>query len=184
MILHEYRSAPVRFVLGNARISLLRPHARCFIRSAEHVNRGRVHADQVACADPANDNGLDSIETIHAHYLRVRKDGDATPHARAGSAQRPAKAPYQRHSRGTNHDQHPHAAASGVNRSRDCAGITGNDHQIHSLAHRVDTERGNPCTTIGPLSALRKASICRNSTAFNRRGFNSVCPAGAAGARL
>ena len=64
------------------------------------------------------------------------------------------------------------------------AGIAGNDHQIHSLAHRVDTERGDPCTTIGPLSALRKASICRNSTAFNRSGFNSVCPAGAAGARL
>lgn len=34
-----------------------RIHARCFIRSAEHVNRGRVHADQAACAQPANDNG-------------------------------------------------------------------------------------------------------------------------------
>jgi hypothetical protein len=148
------------------------------------VNRGRVHADQAACADPPNDNGLDSIEAIHAHNFCVGEDGNATPHPRAGSAQRPAKAPCQRHWCRTNHDQHPHAASSGVNRSGDCAGITGNDHQIHSLAHRVDTERCNPFTTIGPLSALRKASNCLNFTAFNRSGFNSVCPAGAAGARL
>ena len=124
------------------------------------------------------------MEAIHAHDLRVGEDGDATPHARAGGAQHPAKAPYQRHWCGTNHDQHPHAASSGVNRSSDSAGITGNDHHIHSLAHRVDTERANPFTTIGPLSALRKASNCLNSTAFSRSGFNSVCPAGAAGARL
>lgn len=147
-------------------------------------NRGRVHADQAACADPANDNGLDPIEAIHTYNLCVGKDGNATPHAHAAGAQRPAKAPYQRHSCGTNHDQHPHTALSGVNRSRDSAGLTGNDHQIHSLAHRVDTERCNPFTTIGPLSALRKASNCVNSTAFNRSGFSSVWPVCAAGARL
>jgi hypothetical protein len=122
------------------------------------VDRGRVHADQAARAEPANDNGLDSMESIHAHYLCVAEDGDATPHARAGGAQRPAKTPYQRHWRGTNHDQHPHAASSGVNRSGDSAGITGNDHHIHGLAHRVDTERANRVTTIGPLSASRKAA--------------------------
>jgi hypothetical protein len=111
------------------------------------VDRGRVHADQAARAEPANDNGLDSMESIHAHYLCVAED-----------AQRPAKTPYQRHWRGTNHDQHPHAASSGVNRSGDSAGITGNDHHIHGLAHRVDTERANRVTTIGPLSASRKAA--------------------------
>ena len=157
-----------------SRARVHRSYARCFIGSADHLNRGRVYADQAACADPPNDNGFDSIEAIHAHYLSVGEDGDATPHAWAGGAQRPAEAPHQPHSWGTNHDQHPDAAASGVDRDRDCAGISGDDHQTHGPAHRLDTGGCLPFTTIGPLSAWRKASNCLNSTAFSRSGFNSV----------
>lgn len=72
--------------------SLLRSDARPSTFTDEDVNCGRVHADQTACADPANDDGLDSFETVDAHNLCVGEDGDATPYPHAGSAQRPAKA--------------------------------------------------------------------------------------------
>ena len=147
------------------RSSSLRFHVVCFIRSAERANLGRVHADQAVCAEASNDNGLDAIDAIHAHDLCVDEDGDATARMRAYSPQRPAKVLYPRDWFGTNHDQYPHASSSGVNHSRDCAGVTGNDHQVYRLAHRVGAERGNSCSTIGPLSVLRKASNCRSSLA-------------------
>lgn len=131
-----------------------------------------------------HDDGLDSVDSVHADNLGACDDAKLTAVGIRDSKQNPPKTSrYSRVGR-TQDDENtlaaPKSADSGRARG---AGGAGYD-EIDGPDHFVRLAGAGSLRATGPLSVRKNASSWRNSTGFSRNARNSLWPVAAAGARL
>lgn len=126
---------------------------------------------------------LDAVDAVHADDLGGRHHADRAGD-RAGRRALLAEPPRRPRIRRAEHDQHGPAAARRIDGGGTGGlAITGDD-EIDGPTHRAWRVGSRPGTRTTPLRLRKKASSLPSSAAVSRRGRSSLCPIGAAGARL